>query len=301
MIPGLGWVPAAGHDPELRVQRRFRGQIDEIDRIIECSVGLSVSEVRFANPPVRFVILTVFFEPLVDLKTTHIGSLFDIWKTAYPRVSETGPYEYFTLPGAADESDEEGSKRDADSWPMPFIQFTDELSDVGLGFQADRFFLRWAFGDDGSTYPGFIDLFAEMKLKYEQFQDRVLDVTGASPRPTAVECHYTNDLSTVPASAVEGTEELMLAEFGPFGTALRNRDINSFSLQFSCAATRGNPGSEMRVTADRFGELVRAGLTSNQIVGDRDAFEALQDAHDELIDMFMLVTTESMRSVWGQQ
>ncbi len=184
---------------------------------------------------------------------------------------------------------------------------SNESSDQSVRIHSDRFSLLWTFrgNSEASTklaYPGFLTLRAELLRRYALFAEIVEEGTGERPSPRRVEAEYTNELSQDDAHRVllimAGVENISQSAGQLPSNFLGMRSHRCASPEtHECTITVGIQISSSGDEPDAFVFLE----SSRAVSQDLDHWDALDQAHDALIDEFVRVTDAEMHASWGRE
>ncbi|RMB85760.1 TIGR04255 family protein [Streptomyces shenzhenensis] len=259
-------------------------------------------KLSFVRPPVHSVVLSVFLQPLSKLRTLDLAPLRVEWRHQYPELQELTP-----LPSWGPQEPESVQfVQSGLSWPMPMCVFVTESGDRRIRFQYDRFVFSWHFQPDGSGYPGFEALKAELSEKFERFSKLSHEAVGEIPEVKRVSVEYVNNLLGMTAhEAMAGVLTGWKAECAfPFAKP----DYSGFRVHY--CEYEENPSIGVLVGVDSaVGEGVEDEIpdssnlslsAESDIESDSDFWGALDDAHDVVTGVFEKVTSQRMRQGWGE-
>lgn len=258
-------------------------------------MGGESEQVRFVKPPIVNVALTVYFEPIASLQVTHLASLRQAWREAYPNAAELPPLRALNRGG-----DEGDLVPVTSAWPFPYVMFTSADDGQMIAIQNDRLVRSWTLEENVASYPGFENLLADLTARLDEFRALVQEETGQSLVLAASECSYVNRLPDMPA------EEFLV------GIATRWRgESNASGFPPSHYAglrihvdDQSTPGLRADLAAD-FDESPTLGLNARYRVqdGEDPALEmaGLHLAHDKVIEMFLEFTSRQMQDEWRRE
>jgi hypothetical protein len=258
--------------------------------------------VTFASPPVRVVVLTIYFRSLETLQPIHLSRLRELWRDEYPSTGTLPPLR--PHPNSAAHIDDIES--DVPSWPFPYMIFSTADEDQAVAVQSDRLVRTWQF-KEGESYPGYEALAADLGDRLEQFSTVVRDELGRDIEVTTSECYYANelpDLATVEllvgvasgwSSTVPDSGELPPTHYAGVRMHIDDPDF---------------PGTHVQLNADVDEEGSTLSITSRYSAGGGDGEDSSRDtppmgglelAHAALIHAFMQFTSDDMKSVWSRE
>lgn len=134
----------------------------------------------YENPPVIEVSIGVVFNGVDQLRAPHLGMLWDLLKSDYPRVEHAvpiGSYEVGaeTIP------------------PLPRVWFVHRDDDYVVQVQADRLLFNWRKRAD-RPYPRYEAIFAGFRNALTAFEKFLADVTPDPLMPQELSLEYINDI-----------------------------------------------------------------------------------------------------------
>ncbi|MEU8259334.1 TIGR04255 family protein [Micromonospora sp. NPDC048999] len=256
------------------------------------------SDLRFEEPPVREVSLTVFFERVATLQSLNLAQLRVDWNESYPKVSEVPPRP--ALRGDAPMRQYLGGNS---FWPMPLTAFTNARGDQTIELQNDRFGIVWRFHQGPKTYPGYDELVAELLLRFAEFRRAVSSSLIQEIEPTDIHVSYTNLIEGVlPESLAVGiltNWQTSLAQLDPPELAGLRLHYCSPELEEDVALTiMVDPSFDRdRERDDPCASLEIEGAISLQDAPSVD--RPLAIAHDAVVRKFFELTNNDMRTKWG--
>jgi uncharacterized protein (TIGR04255 family) len=254
-----------------------------------------VTELRFKDPPVREVALTVFFDKISTLQTINLARLRVAWLDAYPNVKEVPPRP--PLRGDRSFAEFLGSNS---FWPMPSTTFADESGRHAIQLQADRFGIVWNFAKFGEGYPGYMKLSAEVMSRFGEFKEVVAQELDENVKVTDVDLEYTNEVESL------SPEELVLGILTNWqASELSVERANLAGLRLHYCTNMKPDDTTLDITVDPLFESVANGgctleikvtasVSSQDEVGSR-----MNSAHDVLVEKFLSILNDDMRRRWG--
>ena len=261
------------------------------------------TDVQFARPPVRRVVLTVFFRPVRNLKVTDLARLRESWREDYPVVNELAPQP----PRAGDSDDDFVLVPDESPWPFPHVRFASKTGDKGVGIQRDRFAIRWDFAPDDSgeqpQYPGYNELRRELGRLFEFFVATVQQETGSQIAPVASECRYKNVITGISA----GDHLIGLYtnwKITSEAAAVDQADYLGARIHFCASKDNDNCSILVGVDGEGSADGHKFFLEVETDPADEEAAHnlgGLDRAHDQLIRYFLKSTSDDLRANWGER
>ncbi len=254
-----------------------------------------VAEVRFKQPPVREVTLTVFFDALPTLQVSHLATLISAWQEEFPKTDELPP----ALPWRESARSAAALLAPGSKWPFPRLWLSNSGSDRSIQIDNDRVAFTWHFAE-GGQYPSYLALRRQFGALYAQFDEAAERETGERPQPRRAEAQYSNELRTDDARTVllrlvgaqESTGEASGADYVSFRLhrcAAPSTEDCTVNVSVDMETGTGSPYASMALN------------TSKDVTPDLDVWDALDQAHDALIGEFMRATDDDMRKQWDRQ
>jgi uncharacterized protein (TIGR04255 family) len=136
----------------------------------------------YKKPPVDEVVCGFRFEPLSQLKVTHIGLLWERFRTEFPTVQHAAPIA----------NDASLLVDETTGIPLPRVWFISKADNELIQFQPDRFYYNWRHrGDDYPRYPSIIKKFEKAKIQLEAFTS---ELNLGTIKPVDCELTYINHI-----------------------------------------------------------------------------------------------------------
>lgn len=259
---------------------------------------------QYDEPPVRSVVLTVYYAPINDFGLPLALELAKLWAERYPAITQEPlrprPPE---LPAS--------SPFEGITWPFPRVMQTDNTLSRSISYQFDQFSLRWTFdgGVQANKYPGFNALFDELKEVYQKFSNAVDKMSESSVSIQACGCEYANnfdDISpeswvvgfvsgwneSIPEASITVDDKKVFLRFT--GTSNNDNIEQSYSIQVSRKKAKG---SSIRIRASARLSTEES-VTQNREHLSVDAL--MESAHDLLIENFEKASDDAMKERWGR-
>jgi uncharacterized protein (TIGR04255 family) len=128
----------------------------------------------FDNPPVVETVLSVQFTPLAELRTAHLGLLWEQYREAFPRADERPTLERVVEQFPETPRLKLGLELQAyENPPMPRLWFTTALGNEMIQVQSDRFLKNWRKEGEGETYPRYEKNRASFERDFAIFREFV--------------------------------------------------------------------------------------------------------------------------------
>ena len=151
---------------------------------------------NFDNPPVIKTVLSAQFEPLPQLRTAHLGLLWDKYRDGgFTLTKERPPLdhtieEFPEMPRAR-----RGLQlQTLEDPPVPRLWFVTAQGNELIQVQADRFIKNWRKEGRGEKYPRYEHVKASFKRDFDIFQMFLGEKQLGSPRINQCEVTYVNHI-----------------------------------------------------------------------------------------------------------
>lgn len=248
---------------------------------------------RFENPPVTAVDLTVYFEPVQGLQVSHFSALREAWRSEYPDTAELPPLRPQNRDG-----EETSVVRIDQAWPFPFLMFGSSDNSGTVSFQNDRLTRSWRF-TEGSQYPGFVSLAADLESRLREFESVVKAETEQDVRLVGAECSYRNRLDDdLGGGALIGL--LTGWQAPPFEPPLTAR-YSGLRLHMCDDEDLAGCALWISMDVDEDGVFLTLNSETDGAAGDDARLGGLEKAHDQLIVRFLEFTSQDMHRQWGER
>lgn len=147
---------------------------------------------EFDEPPVAEVALAVQFEPLQELKSVHLGHLWDVYKERFPLVEDHPPLaRYFETFGGPPPGVRIGFQL-LNKPEAPRVWFLNEAKTELVQFQSDRFARNWRKLGPNETYPRYEAIRDSFIRELETLSEFVAAHGLGSIKPDQCEVTYIN-------------------------------------------------------------------------------------------------------------
>lgn len=249
---------------------------------------------RFETPPVRTVVLTVYFNAIRGLQVSHLAPLRQRWREDYPNVAELPPLR--PLRRGGDEADlipVDGA------WPFPYVMYTSRNDQQMIALQSDRFVRSWSFDSEGDPYPGFDSLFADLREKFSEFRAVLSDELEQTASISGYECHYINELgdwdphATLVGVATRWNGEVSNSTLPPShyaGLRFHVDDAEHSELRSEISLDLEEDEAPVLGVSVRLYEKAET---------DPESLSGMTFAHRKALDLFLEFTSLEMQESWG--
>lgn len=250
-----------------------------------------VEELRFSQPPVRRVDLTLNFKPSAHIQASYLASLVSSWSRQLPVIEELPPKP-------VDRSDRTVFLSESSKWPLPLMRFSSASGDISIAFQGNLFEISWKFSPgQHETYPGFAHLMGELQTRFSSFQEALTDA-GVELELTGSECQYTNEIEGLSSSDLavgiltnwQGSLDVVLPDDGYVGMRIHACPDEAIHKCTTWVAVDGSVREDATLT-----------ISVERTVGKEEVeLAGLREAHDELIRVFLDRTPIHLHERWGR-
>jgi uncharacterized protein (TIGR04255 family) len=252
---------------------------------------------KFSTPPVRTVVLTVYFEALETLQPIHLSALREQWRSSYPSIGSLAPLRAHPHAGSGS-----AAREDIPSWPFPYMIFGTADESEAVAIQNDRLIRTWTFSE-GASYPGYEKLSGDLKVRLDEFAVVVKEELDRELTLTSSDCRYANEITDISiadllvgvASSWQGDAKgatLDNVHYAGLRLHIDNPD-DAASHVYVDVDTDDGDGATLEITS-RY-ETVKTDADDDAALGGLDR------AHDALLSAFRRFTSEPMKMGWGQE
>jgi uncharacterized protein (TIGR04255 family) len=149
----------------------------------------------FEEPPVVETVLSVQFEPLTDMRTAHLGLLWEKFRTNFPKTEERP-----TLERAFEQFPDTPRTRlglqlqTYENPPVPRLWFVTTHGNEMIQVQPDRFIKNWRKEGPEEIYPHYEKIKASFERDFATFQEFATANDLGTPRANQCEVTYVNHI-----------------------------------------------------------------------------------------------------------
>jgi len=262
-------------------------------------MGMTVggdSELRFGSPPIQQVILGAYFKPIVTIGFMHFLPILEEWRRLYPNLHELPHVHSWRLFTEAERAESVGR-------PIvtPMFALQSEDGQRTLEFQHDRLLLTWRFEAEGSDkeYVGFASLRDELQERLSELAASFKQVAGVEVALERADATYQN-LVDMPARdffigvlSSWAVDKAAFAEPAVYSgmrlAGLGDRDDNDVITLVAMEDGPDGEGTDFTIDVER------------TIKDGEDYLDALDDAHQIVLDIFVRISGESLLRTWGRR
>lgn len=255
-----------------------------------------MSSVRFTQPPVREVSLTVLWDPLEGLLAADVGDLLSELRPDYPKISEKPampPWNNIKFPSIQVLADNEVLPY---SWWM-----ANETDTMLVRFQFDRIVCSWRHTPSGTAYPEYSKMRADLEhlvqvvgrwLLNKPTQD--LDL---SEHVQQVQVDYINQVDMAPIDLLRGIIN------GWQEPSAKPSHHVALLLGATLLAESDQPEQNettVKVDSDGSDGSILTLISAAQKAEHEDYMTSLDRAHEHCQRTFLSITSEQLQSKWGR-
>jgi uncharacterized protein (TIGR04255 family) len=263
---------------------------------------------NFTDPPLSEVILSLQFAALTNLKSVHIGLLWERFRSEYPIVTEQPPlqtvFETFGVPRPAAQMQIETFLTP----PLPRYWFEHSgLPDL-LQVQQDRIVHNWRqLAESSHSYPRYGAVKARFQKELATIQQWLSDEDVGEIRANQCEVTYINIIA--PPDGVVHLNKITPLWKGDFAELPPN-DLQSVRLQLASLFSvdekpagrvyvHFHPGFRQSDNAPIIRlEITARGRPKGETIADALAFMDVE--REQVVQTFAAVTTKEMHKLWGR-
>jgi uncharacterized protein (TIGR04255 family) len=144
---------------------------------------------KFKNPPVNEVAIALYYLPIVEMKSQHIGIYWGIIRKSYPTCEQQFPV--VTL------ADGQPPEVPGEVFPLPRFWFSGNEHSHLIQVQRNAFMLNWRRREE-DDYPHFEKVEAEFWAEFEKYREFIQSIGGTLDIINRCEVSYVNVIPTNP-------------------------------------------------------------------------------------------------------
>jgi uncharacterized protein (TIGR04255 family) len=248
----------------------------------------------FERPPVMEVVVAIESRPISELDPFALVELHKQWSGTHP-VGQIVP----AAPSAS-----------ADQ-PVPTFEFVQgppplrlwsltEDGDSLIQVQDDRLVLNWRKARAGSEYPRYVVMRREFEQFWQTYSDFLVQRFGREVEPATAEVTFIN---AIPLQGGREASDVvnLLAKPSLLGRSHQVAYQHVRQLEGGESSLTGTLVLNVQSQMDR-DPLLRLAITGRIDLFGRsvDPLQALDAAHEEVVNTFVGVTTADMQQAWGR-
>jgi uncharacterized protein (TIGR04255 family) len=261
----------------------------------------------FDEPPVVETVLSVQFEPLIEMRTAHLGLLWEKYRPNFPKTEERpglGPvFEQFP---EAPRTRLGLELQTYENPPVPRLWFITTQGNEMIQVQPDRFIRNWRKEGEGETYPRYEKNKASFERDFAAFREFVAEYHLGTPRVNQCEVTYVNHILSGQGWDSFGDVDKVFSFWRPPvdripGNAEDLRAYTRFVIPGDGATPAGRLHVEIQPAfrpSDNKAMYVFH-LTARGQVGE--SFEFFDLGREWIVKSFAALTTPRMHEVWKRK
>jgi uncharacterized protein (TIGR04255 family) len=137
------------------------------------------SRIKFANPPINELVISLYHIPVIELKAQHIGSYWDRIRARYPLCEQQQPV--INLPEAA----QAFVQAPGEVFPLPRFWFYNNTDPTLIQVQRNAFMLNWrrATASPDTEYPHYEVVAKNFWEELENYRNFLQELIGGKLDP----------------------------------------------------------------------------------------------------------------------
>ena len=253
--------------------------------------------ITFENPPIDEIMCSVVFEPLTELRTGHLGLLWQKFRPDFPVTAD----QNVTNPVP------EGYYSNLDAPPLPRIWFGHKDENELIQVQCNRFIHNWCRRRPDDIYPGYAKVVEHFEKYLSCLKDFLSEENLEDITPAQYEIIYIdNILEHQGWETIADIENVFPNFISLGGQNLPSTDIREFSWQMLFGLP--NDFGQLQLSIHN----TRRSIDNRQLL--RVEFRAVSNqpyqpmrgwfdlAHEAIFDLFTnLVSEEIQEQYWGRK
>ena len=268
------------------------------------TIAADLENLHFEAPPINEVVCGLMFEPVQELLTPYLGSLWERYKPAFSACKELAPLSTVIEGTAVGEIE----LQVLDLPPMPRIWFEDPEGNGLIQVQRERFHYNWRRRSSEDEYPHFETVYALFKEKLAIFRCFLGELRTSELVLKQFELTYINliDLSERPNSVLDLGEVFSDFSWRRHEGRLEPESAN-WRVVFRLPGGHGRLDVTVRsaVRTSDGKPMILFDLTARGI-GDDRTLEGIDDwfrmAHNTIVRAFVELTSRDIqKAVWSQK
>jgi len=261
----------------------------------------------FEEPPVVETVLSVQFGPLTEMRTAHLGLLWEKYRPTFSKTEERP-----TLGQVFEQFPETPRTRlglelqSYENPPVPRLWFITTKGNEMIQVQPDRFIKNWRKEGEGETYPRYERIRASFERDFKVFQEFVTKNQLGTPRINQCEVTYVNHiLSGQGWDSFADVDKVFNVWKSPVDPIPGNAEDLRAHARFVIPADDGTPVGRLHAeiqpafrASDNKAMYVFQ-LTARGQAGE--SFEFLDLGRKWIVKSFAALTTPQMHRVWKRK
>lgn len=274
---------------------------------------------KFSKPPVTEVAFAVQFAPLMNMRATHFGTIYQKLGRRLPEVREMPPLDRLNEVFGKGAWQTQGIKLAIGSPPaMPRMWFLNDDGSQLLQIQRDRFAHNWRRVTKKQKYPSFDKIFPKFGRDLRTFSALITRENIGKLKPDMVEVIYVNTIDTGGLPSPHGSMSKLIAPWSNrYSDSFLTHDKHvqkleswSFSNKHIIFGNGDTPIGRLYITAQPTTDKISKGksvllkLTARIILDKptiKAALESVRFGHEIIVQAFASMTAKGMHKVWGRK
>lgn len=262
----------------------------------------------FENPPLTEVLLSVQFEPILNMQVPQIGLLWSRIRERFPNTEQHSPLEP-AIETFGPPSPPKIQLSLSQSPPLSRTWFLNEAGTELIQIQNDRFMHNWRRVEDQETYPRYEYVRAQFSRGLEDFYDFLLKEELGELVPNQCEIGYINHIETNHIWSAHSELEKVLALWNPkFGDGgLPDMESVRIETQHSFKDGNDHPMGRLHISAQPAftrsdnSPLLVLTLTARGAPSDQTSggvLDFMDKGRERIVRGFASITTPEMHKIW---
>lgn len=250
--------------------------------------------VNFKKPPVNEVVIATRFNPVLELRSEHIGLFWSQIRNEFPVVKQQPPVDMV--------------RSSNEIFPMPRFWFTAKDEAV-IQVQKNAIVFNWRRLDDGTTYPRYRFIKPKFDHYFTVFQDFVRkEVSPDEITIDLCELTYVNMIQKCQFWTGPQDTNKILPSFSSLSTGIDDYDLSDVNCSFFFRATgdlrlQVRVRSGMSVTNPNVPILVFEIKATEQVgnITKSEADEWIDRAHVAVMNCFLGMTSQGIQTEYWKR
>lgn len=261
----------------------------------------------FESPPVVETVLSVQFEPLTELRTAHLGLLWEKFRARFPKVEDRPPLDPVVERFPEAPRAKLGLRlQTLETPPVPRMWFVTDRGNEMIQVQPDRFIKNWRKEGQGEEYPHYETGRQRFEQDFDTFLRFLTENRLGTPCVNQCEVTYVNHILAGEGWDGFGDFEKVFSFFRPPAGDIPGEveDVRTH-LRFTISGPGGEPIGRLHAdiqpayrTADNRPMYVFH-LTARGQVGD--SVEFFEIGRRWIVKSFAALTAPRMHALWKRK
>ncbi len=252
---------------------------------------------NFSNPPLAEVACGVSFDPLLNIKSTVFGSFWNIIKEDFPEIEEQTPipiqsqFPNFIISNLPQ---------------LRRLWFINQEYNKLIQVQQDRFLFNWKKSDnENDTYPRFHKIYSKFEDYLRKYKEHLKSTYEIKLDYHSFNLAYINkiDVNANEINSVFKEEILLNQEINSLTQISSQISKEFFSKKEGIGDFRIIINLKINLTKENENmRTIRLEILVDSIKKEEDILQEWFDqAHIEINNIFLAITSEKMQEKWGLQ